>query len=278
MDARKKNTLNFWNNTEQYFDAAHSDENPLQANPALQQLFKTIRAGDHVLDVGCGEGSKAAEILQKIPKTKVTGVDISTIGIRRAKRNVPKAEFLVHDIERLPFKDSSFDVTYSTYVFEHTTNPQQVLTEMIRVTRPRGNVIIVCPNFGSPLYPSPITPILAHAVRGAKRDIGYLFRKPKSLEWYPQVPVLTKEWKPDWDTTILPYVYSLHCSYPKAIVSSTWRGMKAGDDKRARIIRIPFKLLGLLRIYPFRWWGSTLYFNLEVSKERTEKKRRASRA
>lgn len=260
----KDRAVSFWNSSEQYFDAAHGEKDPLQANPALQQLFKAIRVGDRVLDVGCGEGSKLAEILAKRARISATGVDISHIGIRRARKSIPRATFVVHDIEKLPYPTASFDVTYSTYTFEHTTNPQRILDEMVRVTRPGGFVIIVCPNFGSPLYPSPVTARLQHALRGVIRDLQYIIRRPRTLDWYPQTPVLTADWKPDFDTTILPYAYSLKAIYPQAEVSSTWKGMSAGDNKAARIIRLPFKFLGILGLYPFRWWGSTLYFKLTV--------------
>ncbi len=257
----KKNQKEFWNESEKYFDEAH-DSKAMFGNPALKRLYKRLKPGMKVLDVGCGEGSKIIHAYQDIKNLKCAGIDGSKIGIQRARKQNKNIKFLCHDIEKLSFKDNTFNITYSTYVFEHTTKPQKILNEMIRVTKKGGKVIIVCPNFGSPLYPSPVTHCGKHFVRAILRDFKYIGKKPKELGWYPETPDLSEGWKSDYDTTILPYVYSLKKMYPKARASSTWKGMPAGGSPRTRIIRVAIKALGLLGLYPFRWWGSTLYFEL----------------
>lgn len=257
----KDRTFSFWNDNAKYFDAAHSDEQPLLANPALMDLyFETVRGG-LILDIGCGDGSKIKQIVnENLMDTRCVGIDASSLAIALARANVPSARFYVEDIENIHCANDHFDLVFSTYVFEHTTNPQKVLDEMIRVCKAGGKVVVVCPNFGSPLYPSPITPPFMHARRALWRDVKYFFKKPTEIDWFTQEPVLTEDWKPDWDTTIMPYARNLAILYPSAVVSSTWRGMSAGDNKIARIIRLSFKALGLLGVSPFKWWGSTLYF------------------
>lgn len=51
--------------------------------------------------------------------------------------------------EAIPFPDSHFDVAYSTNVLEHVDDPQKVVSEMVRVTKPGGIIQIVVPNYGS---------------------------------------------------------------------------------------------------------------------------------
>lgn len=51
--------------------------------------------------------------------------------------------------EMLPFTDDLFDICYSSNVLEHVDDPQKVIVEMVRVTKPRGIIQIVVPNYGS---------------------------------------------------------------------------------------------------------------------------------
>jgi SAM-dependent methyltransferase len=48
--------------------------------------------------------------------------------------------------QRLPFVEDSFDLVFSEYVFEHLDDPDAALTEIERVLRPGGEVIILVPN------------------------------------------------------------------------------------------------------------------------------------
>jgi ubiquinone/menaquinone biosynthesis C-methylase UbiE len=51
--------------------------------------------------------------------------------------------------ESLPFEDNSFDIIFSTNVLEHVNNPKKVISEAIRVCKPKGTIQIVVPNYGS---------------------------------------------------------------------------------------------------------------------------------
>ncbi|NOS86296.1 MAG: methyltransferase domain-containing protein [Ignavibacteria bacterium] len=102
-----------------------------------------IGADDKVLEVGCGAG----HILERIPQGKLTGVDISTIQIERAKKRLAgKAELIIAKGEDLPFGDRSFDRIICTEVFEHVLEPELVLTEMKRVLKDNGIISLSIPN------------------------------------------------------------------------------------------------------------------------------------
>ena len=145
---------------------------------------------------------------------------------------------------------------FSTFTFEHVTNPQAILDEMLRVLKPQGKIIIVCPNFGSPLYRSPITPRWSHLIRGIIRDLKTIFVAPDHIDWYPETPWLDVEWQPDYDTTILPYIYTMHVLYPKAICSSHWAGCHLPDALYLTVPSCSCKQLGSANVYPFKWLGS----------------------
>ena len=71
-----------------------------------------LRAGQRVLDVGCGKAFLLYELTQVVPGLEVAGLDISTYALENAKAEV--RPFLKHGHARaLPFADGSFDLVYS---------------------------------------------------------------------------------------------------------------------------------------------------------------------
>ncbi len=114
-------------------------------NKRINILLREADIGpdDKVLEVGCGAG----HILERIPRGKLTGVDISAIQIERAeKRYSGKAELIIAKGEDLPFKDKSFDRIICTEVFEHVLEPELVLAEMKRVLKDDGIISLSIPN------------------------------------------------------------------------------------------------------------------------------------
>lgn len=85
-----------------------------------------------VLDIGCGDGWLASQVMQFRPDVSVTGVDV----LRRPQTHVPVT---IYDGIRLPFKDGSCDVVLFVDVLHHTTAPLDMLREAARV----GHTIIV---------------------------------------------------------------------------------------------------------------------------------------
>jgi SAM-dependent methyltransferase len=84
-----------------------------QACIALNRLlFARLEPGAHVLDVCCGCGHVSRELLAR--SFRVTGVDASAALIEQARRDLPRAEFLVADIRSATF-DRRFDAALSTF-------------------------------------------------------------------------------------------------------------------------------------------------------------------
>jgi len=67
-----------------------------------------IRAGQRVLEVGCGSGVFLRAAADR--GAEVTGVDASEALIELARERVPEADLRVADMQFLPFEDDSFDV------------------------------------------------------------------------------------------------------------------------------------------------------------------------
>jgi ubiquinone/menaquinone biosynthesis C-methylase UbiE len=102
-------------------------------------------AGRRVLELGGGMGTDLAQFARH--GSIVTDLDLSSGHLELAKENFRlrglTGEFLLHDMERLPFEDNRFDVVYSNGVLHHTPNTRLAVDEIHRVLKPGGRVIVM---------------------------------------------------------------------------------------------------------------------------------------
>lgn len=103
------------------------------------------RCGGRVLEVGVGTG---LALPLYGPGVEVTGIDFSTEMLDRARervrtRNLGHVRALYHmDARQLAFADASFDTVAAMHVLSVVPEPERVLAEMARVTRPGGEIVI----------------------------------------------------------------------------------------------------------------------------------------
>lgn len=107
----------------------------------LSRFLGDISRGK-LLDVGCADGTTAVYIAKQYPKIEVYGMDYFDKVIKYAKKIHPEVEFLHGDAHKIPFKPKTFDVVVATEVLEHLENPKQALSEIHRVLKPGGILII----------------------------------------------------------------------------------------------------------------------------------------
>jgi ubiquinone/menaquinone biosynthesis C-methylase UbiE len=101
------------------------------------------RAGDRVLEVGCG----AANILAQIPSTRRCGIDLAESLLAKAARRLAKRGVLVQgDAEHLPFRDRAWERVYCSEVLEHIPSPGTALAEMRRIVADGGVAVVSVPN------------------------------------------------------------------------------------------------------------------------------------
>lgn len=118
-------------------------------HPSHDLIFKHGRFdhGAQVLDVGCGTGLFAGRIAVQHPTVQVTGLDISEGMLTNARRNCEsfgdRVELVQGDAESLPFADNTFDVLTCVHSFHHYPRQGKVLSEMYRVLKPDGQLLIV---------------------------------------------------------------------------------------------------------------------------------------
>jgi phosphatidylethanolamine/phosphatidyl-N-methylethanolamine N-methyltransferase len=110
---------------------------------AMQRM--AIASGDRILEVGVGTGIN----LSLYPRDcAVTGIDLSDSMLEKAHDRVAEkamrnVRLLQMDATSLSFPDDSFDIVYAPYLISVVPDPVAVASEMRRVCRPGGRIIIL---------------------------------------------------------------------------------------------------------------------------------------
>ncbi len=120
-------------------------ETPLGAT--LDRLQKQLvfemarpRAGERALDVGTGTGNYACALAEQ--GLEVTGLDPSGPMLAVARGKSCAVEWQQGVAERLPFSEEAFDLVVSVTTLEFVSEPAAALSEMYRVTAPRGRLVV----------------------------------------------------------------------------------------------------------------------------------------
>lgn len=104
--------------------------------PLAQTIAKHygLKAGDKILDVGCGKGFLLHEFTRAVPGVQVAGLDISAYGIANAKEEV-KPFLTLGTAGKLPYPDKHFDFVYSNTTLHnlHVGELHDAVTEIERV-------------------------------------------------------------------------------------------------------------------------------------------------
>lgn len=125
----------------------------------LQFAVNEISDGDKVLEVGVGWGELACNI-KRFKNVALWGVDIAESALEKVKSYLEDSQLVDLSTEKLKFQDDQFDAVICLEIFEHLQNPYYALTEIQRVLKPRGKLILSIPNYRGGhimIYPGFIT-------------------------------------------------------------------------------------------------------------------------
>jgi ubiquinone/menaquinone biosynthesis C-methylase UbiE len=111
-------------------------------SPQLADLAG-VRAGQRVLDVGCGPGALTAELVARLGPESVSAFDPSEPFVAAARERYPEVSVQQSSAEQLPFPDGAFDAALAQLVVHFMSDPVAGVTEMRRVTREDG-VVAAC--------------------------------------------------------------------------------------------------------------------------------------
>lgn len=115
------------------------------------------RPGQRILDIGCGTGTLALLVKERVPDAEVVGLDADPEILERARAKTAEAGLEVQ-FDRalsteLPYEDESFDIVLSTLFFHHLkgTDKRRTAIQIARVLRPEGELHVA--DFGRPSDP-----------------------------------------------------------------------------------------------------------------------------
>lgn len=114
-----------------------------RAEDSAGYLLAHLRAGQRLLDVGCGPGTITLDLGRRVAPGQVVGLDReeAPLGSARAAavgQGVHNVRFETGDVYRLDYPDASFDVVHAHQVLQHLSDPVAALVEMRRVCAPGG--------------------------------------------------------------------------------------------------------------------------------------------
>ena len=106
-------------------------------------LLPHLRAGQSLLDVGCGPGTITSDLALLVAPGETVGVDASADVVAQAREHaagvgLENLRFEVGDLFALGYPDASFDVVHLHQVLQHLVDPVAALVELRRVLRPGG--------------------------------------------------------------------------------------------------------------------------------------------
>lgn len=130
-------------------EADRLEDQATQETYDLKQEFRllNIQQGDLVLDAGCGTGLVSRFLSNK--GAQMEACDQSEIRLQQAKQlamknNCHSIHFFHSQLEKIQAKPNNYyDKIVSRFVIEHVQNPLTVLSELYRVTKPKGEAYIV---------------------------------------------------------------------------------------------------------------------------------------
>ena len=117
-----------------------------------------LRAGERLLDLGCGGGRHAYEAIRR--GARVTALDASEAELKDVSALMDElarhdetgtdgvGAVVCADALKIPFRDGSFDRVIAAEVLEHVPGDQVAMAELARVLRPGGSLAVTVPRFG----------------------------------------------------------------------------------------------------------------------------------
>ncbi len=164
-----------------------------------------LKSSDRILDVACGTCMFTKEALRQVPTLHVEALDFNKEMLSQGETRIKRAGLMTHvnlvqgDAMELPYEDNTFDAAMSGFAMRNVPDIQQVITEMKRVVKPGGKVVVL--ELAKPsmfgfkqlyhLYFSYILPIIGKL----SRDNSSYTWLPESLKRYPHQKDILKLWQ-----------------------------------------------------------------------------------
>jgi SAM-dependent methyltransferase len=242
-----KSLKEFYNCNPCYFEAAAAGVEKGALYPPHKRTLDYVRCltGKRVCDFGCADGRNIEAMYD--PGNSYVGLDVSegALNSARARFSHSNVDYVLSDITgALPFQAGAFDVITSFYTFEHVLDPNAALNELFRLLKRDGELLLIMPNYGSPLKIAPplgnvskprmlmkLVPTLITVVR------RLLFpRAPLRIKMIPlDKLVLGEKWESDMDATNEPWSWEIAAyleNHGFTVEATSWEAELKTDGDR----------------------------------------------
>jgi SAM-dependent methyltransferase len=153
-----------------------------KARLIAELLGESVHAGP-VVEIGCGTGQVAGELLERFPGMHYVGLDLSpgmlSVARQRLQGFGPRVELAVADSGKLPAPVDGYAAAFGIDVLHHVDDPPSLLQRLGSSLRPDAPVVF--------LEANPIFPITALMGLAQREERGVFRITPKNLRrWYEQ--------------------------------------------------------------------------------------------
>lgn len=151
-----------------YYRKKGPERNSLLRNPEV--LFRTLAydasvvaalrslsidpATARVLDVGCGGGGSLWNLVRLgFMPSNMSGIDILGERIHEARSKLPGVDWQIGDAGSMPWENQTFDICMASTMFvqlTHEDTASQIASEMVRVTKSQGHLLLVAWRYSWP--------------------------------------------------------------------------------------------------------------------------------
>lgn len=138
-------SVNTYNCCAQAYEQRFMDITPYRLNvDEFCTYFLTEKP--NILDLGCGPGNFSSYFYNTKGYKKITGLDLSPEMIRLAKENVPQATFILADIRKLNYQDSTFHGIFASFCipFLSYNETNDLIANVSNMLKPDGLLYLSC--------------------------------------------------------------------------------------------------------------------------------------
>jgi len=146
-EARSDSLWNIGDSTVLDLSPGHALRRTIVREMIDQRVHEPAEGDDlRVLDLGCQQGHVTEILVGKWERVFAIDISPEYLGLVTSLLKVPVVQA---DAEKLPFPEETFDLVVMTEILEHLPDPEQALSEVFKIVKPGGAVILSTPNRSS---------------------------------------------------------------------------------------------------------------------------------
>ena len=179
-----------------------------------------------MMDFGCG-AKPYKKLFSKV--NEYIGVDVELSGHCHENEDID----VYYDGKTLPFEDNSFDSIFSSEVFEHVSNLEEILNELNRVLKPEGMMLVTVPFvWNEHEAPYDYVRYTSYGIKRILRSHGFVIKRLNKSASYIEM------------------IYQLKAEYVRYEIDKIFPDGRVGRNLK-RILIIPIMIKGIIMNWIF---------------------------